>query len=420
MKLLPNLLALAVLAALSAPAYAETEFDVIGGSEISFEGLIQADYNGFNNDKASLNGSALDGKDSDSQIRRSELVFKGKGPGMWNWVLGYDATAKKFLDANISYKFSGFTAVTLGQFKQPNSLEELSSTGKNDFISKSMSDNMQAVARRVGLAVTTGSDNWTLTGSVFGRELTRNLGEGNGYGGRFTFAPINEAGSILHLGLSAVDYQAVTGIAGINTDNSAQFRVRPDADLSGKRLIDTGLFTDADRIRTYGVEGAWVHGPFKMQSEYMTTNISRTAHSDFKGDSWYVYGVWNLTGETWGYKNGVITTVLPDAPASGMWQVGIRYDRADLNDGSVNFTNPASPVVTGVMGGKESNWTLGVNWYWRSNFKFALNYVKVSSEKYTTKTSATYSLDPAWNNKVVNNFLKDDPGIIELRAQIYW
>jgi phosphate-selective porin OprO/OprP len=402
---MPHLLTVAVLAALSAPAHAELAFDVIGGSEVSFEGLIQADYNKFNNDVASLNGSALDGTDSDSQIRRSELVFKGKGPGMWNWVVGYDATAKKFLDANISYKFNGFTAITVGQFKQPNSLEELSSTSKNDFISKSMSDNMQAVARRVGLSLTTGSDNWTLTGSVFGRELTRNLGEGNGYGGRFTFAPINDSGSILHLGLSAVDYQAVTGVAGLNVDNSAQWRVRPDADLSGKRLIDTGLFTDADRIRTIGLEGAWVNGPFKLQSEYMTTNISRTAHSDFKGDSWYVYGVWNLTGETWGYKSGVITTGLPDEPASGMWQLGLRYDKADLNDGSVNFANPSSPVVTGVMGGKESNWTVGVNWYWHSNFKFALNYVKVTSDRYSSSAK---------------NIVSDDPSIIELRGQIYW
>ena len=400
MKLLPNLLAVAVLAGLSTPALAETEFDVIGGSEISFEGLIQADYNGFNSDVLNLNGSAFDGNDSDAQIRRSELVFKGKGPGMWNWVVGYDATAKKFLDTNVSYKFSGFTALTVGQFKQPNSLEELSSTKNNDFISKSMSDNMQAVARRVGVSLTTGSDNWTLTGSVFGRELTRNLGEGNGYGARLTFAPINDSGNILHLGLSAVDYQAEIANAGPNADNAAQFRVRPDADLAGKRLIDTGTFTDADRIRTIGLEGAWVHGPVKIQSEYMTTNISRSAHSDFSGDSWYIYGVWNVTGETWGYKNGVLTTSLPNEPASGMWQLGVRYDRADLNDGNV-----VGGVATGVLGGKESNWTLGVNWYWRSNFKFALNYVKVSSERYSSSASA---------------FVQDDPSIVELRGQIYW
>jgi phosphate-selective porin OprO/OprP len=405
MKLLPNLLAVAVLAAISAPASAEIAFDVIGGSEVSFEGLLQADYDSFDNDVSNLNGSTLDGNDSDSQMRRAELVFKGKGPGMWNWVAGYDATAKKFLDANVSYKFDGFSALTVGQFKQPNSLEELSSTKNNDFISKAMGTNMQGLSRRVGISYATGSDNWTLTGSAFTRELTRNLTEGNGYGARVTFAPVNDSSNILHLGLSVVDYDAkLVGpspfASNFNADDNQQFRVRPDADLSGKRLIDTGVFHDADRVQTIGVEGAWVHGPFKLQSEYMTSQISRLTHSDFSGDTWYVYGVWNLTGESWGYKGGVLTTPLPNDPASGMWQVGVRYDRADLNDGNV-----VGGVVNGVLGGKEDNWTIGVNYYWHSNFKFMLNYVKANSERYSSSTGT---------------FVQDDPSIVELRGQIYW
>ncbi len=133
----------------------------------------------------------------------------------------------------------------------------------------------------------------------------------------------------------------------------------------------------------------------------MRTNVSRTAHVDYDFDSWYVTGVWNLTGETWGYKEGVVTTPLPNEPASGMWQLAARYDKADLNDGS--FTAPST--VAGVLGGKESNWTVGVNWYLRSNFKLALNYVKVSSERY---------------NSTSRLFVQDDPSIIEARAQFYW
>jgi phosphate-selective porin OprO/OprP len=397
MKVLPNLLAAAVLAALSAPAFAETEFDVIGGSEISFEGLLQADYNWFNNDLANLNGSANDGADSDSGMRRAELVFKGKGPGMWNWVVGYDATAKKWLDTNISYKFSGNTSATFGQFKQPISLEELSSTKNNDFVSKAMTTNLYAISRRVGLAATTGSDSWTITGSVFDRELTRNAGQGKGYGARATWAPMHDPGNILHFGISGVSYDAADTLA----DGRTQLRVRPDADLSGKRLVDAGLFTDANRISTLGVEGLWVHGPVKLQAEYMKNKITRDLHQDFSSDSWYVSGVWTITGESWGYKGGVVTTPLPNEPASGMWQLAARYDHADLNDGT--FTAPST--VTGVLGGKESNWTVGANWYWRSNFKFALNYVKVSSERY---------------NSTSHLFVKDDPSILEFRAQMYW
>jgi phosphate-selective porin OprO/OprP len=411
MKLAPKLLALAVLAALSTPAFAEVEFDVIGGSEISFEGLLQADGYWYDSDVANLGvttGAPLgDGRDTDFGMRRAELVFKGKGPGMWNWVAGYDARADKWLDVNVQYKFSGFSFVRVGQYKQPNSFEELSSTKNNDFIAKAMTTNLQGVARRVGIAAGTGADHWTLTGSAFTRELTRNLGEGNGFGARGTWAPILDTGSILHLGLSFVDYDArdagsaVGVVPVVDGDGRARFRVRPDADQTGTRLVDSGQFTDADKIRTIGLEGAWVHGPVKLQSEYMRTSVGRQLHDDYGFDSWYVSGVWNLTGETWGYKDGVTTTPLPTNPAGGMWQVAVRYDHVDLNDGS--FTAPAT--VTGVLGGKESNWTVGVNWYLRSNFKLAANYVKVSSERYNASSHL---------------FVQDDPSILEVRAQVYW
>jgi phosphate-selective porin OprO/OprP len=413
MKPLPSLLALAVLAVLSQPAKADIELDVIGGSEITFEGLIQADAYWYDNDFALLgatSGSALgDGADTDMAMRRAELVFKGKGPGMWNWVVGYDARADKFLDTNVSYKFSGFTTVRVGQFKQPNSLEELGSTKNNDFISKAMTTNLQAVARRVGVSASTGADNWSITGSAFTRELTRNLGEGNGFGARGTWAPIldSEGHTFLHLGLSYVDFEArdpgsaVGVVPVVHGDGRARFRVRPDADLTATRLVDSGQITDGDRISTLGLEGAFVHGPFKAQAEYMKTDASRTAHDDYGFDSWYVSGVWNLTGETWGYKDGVVTTPLPTEPGRGMWQVGARYDHVDLNDGSL-----LSPTtVAGVLGGKESNWTLGVNYYWRSNFKLALNYVKVDSEKYSTS---------------LRQYVQDNPSIVEFRAQLYW
>ncbi len=391
MKLAHKALALAVLAALSSTASAEIAIDVIGGSEITFEGLIQADSNWYDNDVKNLNDSGTDGVDSDQSMRRAELVFKGKGPGQWEWVVGYDARADKWLDTNVKYKFSGFTSITIGQFKQPNSMEELSSTKNNDFISKSMTTNLQAVARRTGVAVTTGGNDWTLTGSYMNRELTRNLAQGQGFGARGTWAPMHDNGNIFHLGLSAVSFDARDN-ATVNADGRARFRVRPDADLAGLRLIDSGQFTDGDKITTWGGEVAWVNGPIKLQSEVMTTNLTRKFNPDYGFNSWYVSGVWNVSGETWGYKGGNITTGLPEDTSKGMWQVGLRYDHADLNDGF-------------VTGGKESNWTAGVNYYWRSNFKFAVNYVLVNSEK---------------RANILAPLIQDDPNILEFRAQIYW
>jgi phosphate-selective porin OprO and OprP len=405
MKLTLNVLTLATLAALSSTAKAEIFIDQIGGSEVSFEGMIQADSYFYSDDFRVLSSDGADGTDSDFGMRRAEIILKGKGPGMWNWVLGYDARSDKFLDANVQYKFNGETSITVGQYKQPNSLEELSSTKHNDFISKAMTTNLHSMSRRMGVKVETDRSNWGGTLSYFGNEITNNespsLGTGDGFGGRAFYAPIKDDDTLLHFGLSYIDMEArdATG------QGKARLRVRPDADQSAQRLVDSGQFTNADRLKTLGIEAAFVSGPFKLQAEHMSTTVSRTTNADYSADSWYVYGLWNITGETWGYKGGVITTSLPNEPSKGMWQLGVRYDTANLNDGNVNFANPLAPVVTGVMGGEESNWTVGVNWYLRSNFKLSANYVMVDSSKYSS---------------TIKNFQDDNPNILSLRAQFYW
>ncbi|MEP6632703.1 MAG: OprO/OprP family phosphate-selective porin [Luteimonas sp.] len=411
MTLSRSTLAVALLAALAAPiAHAEIAIDSIGGSDVSFEGLVQADADWFNNDVANLNGDVSDGADYDNELRRAELVLKGKGPGNYEWVLGWDAKANKWLDANVKYKLGGDSNqfIQVGQFKQPNSLEELSSTKNNDFISKAVTTNTFAIARRTGVAYRYATANWGITGSYFGRELTRNLGAGAGFGFRGNWAPINEAGNILHLGLSYVS---------LDTDaDQIRIRARPDADLTPTRLVDTGStgIRNADRQSTWGAEGMWVHSAFKVQAEYMQSTIDRyntgfasQPGKSFKGDSWYVSGVWNLSGETWGYKDGVPTTPLPSEPGRGMWQIGARYDKIDLDDGSLQpgATPTSAPIVDGILGGEMDTWTVGVNYYWRSNFKVMLNYVKVKSTKYSS---------------TAQNFIDDDPDIIEARVQFYW
>ena len=161
------------------------------------------------------------------------------------------------------------------------------------------------------------------------------------------------------------------------------------ADMVGTRFVDTGSsgLNRSDRASFIGVEGLWVRGPFKLQAEYMATDVKRyDGADDFSGDGYYVSGLWNITGETWGYKAGVPTTGLPDDPAKGLWQLGLRYDTIDLTDGA-------------VVGGEMDSITAGVNWYWRSNFKFMLDYVMVNQEK---------------------GVLEDNPNAIEARLQFYW
>jgi len=380
MKLRADRLAFALFFTTLAPlAHAGVVIDTIGGSEVSIEGLIQADGNWFDSDLADLNGIGANGDDSEFELRRAEFVLKGSGPGDLDWVVGYDAKADKFLDTNVKYTFGGGSQyLRVGQFKQPNGLEELSSSKNNDFISKSVATNTFAISRRLGVGYGYGGDSWSVAASWFGRELTRNLAHGAGYGLRGTWAPVNDEGNVLHFGLTYVDH---------DTDaDTFRLRARPNADLATVRLVDTGSMTDTDRVATTSLEALWIRGPFKLQGEYFSSGIERLASRDYTGTAAYVQGLWNITGETWGYKGGVPTTAKPANPGSGMWQLGLRYDTVDLDDGAVE-------------GGRMDTWTAGVNWYWRSNFKFMLNYVKVDSER---------------------QGLEDNPDIVEARAQFHW
>src|SRR3546814_892449 len=254
-------------------AHAGVAIDTIVGTEVSIEGLIQADGNWFNSDLADLNGIGANGDDSEFELRRAEFALKGKGPGGFEWVVGYDAKADKFLDTNVKYKFGGGNQyLQVGQFKQPNGLEELSSSKNNDFISKSVATNTYAVSRRLGVGYGYGSDDWSVTASWFGRELTRNRAHGSGYGLRGTWAPINDKGNVLHFGVAYANH---------DTDaDTFRLRARPDADLAAVRLVDTGSMTDTDRVATTSLEGLWIHGPFKLQGEYFTSDIDRLANRD--------------------------------------------------------------------------------------------------------------------------------------------
>lgn len=370
-----------LLICLAVPVHAEVVLSEGPGHRIAFEGLLQTDGYWYDSDLLDLDADGGDGNDSDFGLRRAELVLEGQ-TGDLDWVLGYDASGDgKFLDVNLEYGFGADErhSVRAGQYKQPNSLEELSSTKNNDFIAKALVTNTFAVSRRLGIGYGYGGDDLGVDVSVFGRELTRDRARGSGFGARSYWAPVNSAGSILHLGLSHVDYDTDAG--------ALRYRVRPGADFAN-RLIDTGTLTDAERVSTTGLESFWVRGPLKLQGEYMTSTVQRdgAGSGDFTASGGYLSGVWNLTGETWSYKAGTPATPRAQDSGAGLWQLGLRHDVMDLDD-------------SGVAGGRLKTWTAGVNWYWRSNFKFVLNYVKVDSQR---------------------SGIEDDPEIVEARAQFHW
>lgn len=379
--LLPPLALLA--AACMVPAHAEIPLGTVAGSDVTFEGMFQADGYWFDNDVLDLDARP-DGRDRATGVRRFELALKGSGPGGFGWALGYDARNETYLDNNVTWSFGGDGApkhtLLFGQAKQPNSLEELSSSRNNDFIAKATATSTFAVGRRLGASWGYDAESHGATLAWFGRNLDDDTA-GAGFGARAWWAPVHEDGRVLHLGLSHVDRDTEA--------DALRLRARPNADLSAVRIIDTGAFDDVDRLATTGIEAMWINGPLKLQGEYFLASADRIASPGFDATGGYASAVWTPGGTGWGYRGGLPRTSVGD---EGLWQLALRYDQLDLDDGP-------------VRGGRMDAWTVGVNWYWRSNTKLMLNYVDVAS----TRT------DPASGVRI-----HDDPSILEARVQLHW
>src|SRR5690606_34892457 len=184
----PSLLGLSLLALLASPAaHAEIPIDSIAGSDIGFEGLLQADGYWYDSDVLDLDADAGDGMDHDFGLRRAELAFKGKGPGNFECAAGYAASGDgKFLDVVAKYKLGGNSGryLQLGQPHQPNSVEELSSCKNNHDRAQAMATNPPAVPRRLGIRAGLSEPGWGVTASICRRELTRDRAHGSGYAAR--------------------------------------------------------------------------------------------------------------------------------------------------------------------------------------------------------------------------------------------
>lgn len=396
--LLRHPLGAALLLLLAAPvAHAEVTLGQAGGWTFSTEGLLQGDFNRYQPDRRSLDAHpGRGGSRSDHDLRRAEFYLKAEGPAGLDAALGYDPHSERWLDAYGRLRFGADDAqfVQVGQFKQPNSLEELSSTRHNDFIAKAAVTNTFGVARRAGLAWGLDTGDWSVTASVFDRDITSGQAEGRGHGLRGTWAPLNSDTHTLHLGASWIHADLPGG--------EARLRARPNADLTDTRLIDTGLMADARHQDTLGLEGLWLRGPLKLQGEWYHARIARQTRADFSADGGYVSALWNLTGQDWSYRAGVPRTPSAGDAHAGLWQLGLRLDHLDLDDHA--RLDPQGGIV-GVAGGRMTAWTVGVNWTWRDHLKLMLNYVSVSSDRLEAASGLR---------------LSDDPTIWEARAQLHW
>lgn len=319
-------------------------------------GRVQADAAAYGGDPELGDGT---------EIRRARLYIQGTMYNDWGYKLQYDfvdSGSKGIKDAYLSY--NGFDDLELkaGNFKDPFSLQEQTSSKFVSFTERALPSAFSA-GRHIGVMATTAHKHWTLAGGLFGDTVTAKGGvddEGWGLGTRATWAPINNKTEVVHLGIG-LNYRETGG------SNSAQFKQQPETHIAGVSIVDADI-SGVDDFFNVGAEIATVQGPFSAQAEYITTSVNRDTGKDLDFDGWYAQAGYFLTGESRNYKKGKFGGITPKANVGeggiGAWELALRYSTVDLSDADID-------------GGEADAVTLGLNWFPTPTLRFSANYVDV-------------------------------------------
>lgn len=356
------------LALASGTAFGAAEVKTKGGFEIkdgdfSFKlgGRLMLDYVLPQEDVTPMGSNLF--------ARRARLELEGKMFGAWEYKAEYDFAENAVAAKDLFVTYTGFegSEILIGQYKQPFSLEELSSSKGIAFMERSLIDQAWGTAHRVGVGYRRFGDDYSLTASAYGKEMgVTNVNdpvtgdpsdEPISFGGRFVFAPIKSDDRLLHLGLA---------VALESTDDAdvVRLRARPEARPSNgnQRFVDTGNIASESQQKL-GLEVAYMSGGFSVQGEYQTVAVDAMTGPDPSFSGYYVEARWFPGGEVRPYKMSSATfSQVKPLSIEGAWELRARLSSIDLDDGP-------------VAGGTQDDLALGVTFYPNANVRWMLEYV---------------------------------------------
>lgn len=197
-----------------------------------------------------------------TELRRAQVETKGVLFSDYGYEFGIDFAGgdADIKDAYIEYLGWWPTGLKIGQFKEPFSLEEMTSSKYTTFIERAL-PNEFVPGRHIGVGVQTRGEGWTAAAGLFGESFDDDVDdegdEGWGVTGRVTYAPLRDDRRALHLGAAAS--HRVTD----DTDE-IKFNERPESHITDVKYLNTDDITDVDHINLVGLEAAWVEGPFSL------------------------------------------------------------------------------------------------------------------------------------------------------------
>ena len=154
-------------------------------------------------------------------------------------------------------------------------------------------------------------------------------------------------------------------------------------------LVSTGAIAGVSGAQVYSAEAAATYGPLFFQGEYFWFSVDRNAFAplpSLKFEGGYAQAAYVLTGETRPYNaaSAAYGGIVPANPFSltggwGAWEIAGRYSTIDLND--------RLGVANGVAGGRQTIYTVALNWYVNRNVRFMFDYLHGNVAKQVNPTN---------------------------------
>lgn len=371
-----------------------------GQNTLAITGRLHLDVGAYDWKPAS-SGTSPRNLDSGINARRARLGVQGQFLGDWGYALIYDFGGSQdsgsgginksgIENALINYHgIPGFTYY-LGYMDVPYTLDEATSSNNIMFMEKSLAGDtatgIDGNDARAAVGATWNNDRaWV---GVFGTGPTAGTTHGIsaptyanavqfGATGRATYQLLQTPDYSFHIGADAeglIKPPKPAAFGAVTLSDSPELRVDPTA-LISTGTIGTSL-NPVTGASVFGFETAGGIGSLYGQGEYFHFNVDRRGLSDLTFDGGYGEVSYTLTGEARKYTPGCgcYSGIAPAHPFSlrsggwGAWEIAARYSVLDLNDAT-------------VLGGKETNYTFGLNWYPNNNLRFMLNYIHADVDK---------------------------------------
>jgi phosphate-selective porin OprO/OprP len=357
-------------------------------------------------------GTAAGGKLSNGvNARRARIGLTGRALSDFTYSLIIDAGgtqdgAATINEARLGYAGIRNTVLEIGYGPQYFQLDD--STSSNDIllIERSsagvIASGFTGGDNRFSIGGRTWESNWFAAAAITGS--TPNVSHalstrGFGAHARLSYNPIQTELSSLHFGLSAARLFEVPN-SGPNTPATVTLADRPEVRIDTTNLLNTGAIGTAANpvtgVEVYGVQTAGAFGSFFMQGEYSWDIVKRAQGPANKFAGGYMQASYAIGGRrTYVPASGTysgVNPVTPFSPKNGGWgafEFAARLSYMDLVD---NYTSSrlAADQPFMVNGGRQTNYTVGLNWFWNSNMLWKFNYIHTEFDKANpiTATSA--------------------------------